>query len=143
MPKNASLYIWSPGNELEPHQTRTCLLSRMVIMFVILAVPEKGSSKNVVDRIETRLERLEQGVTAVQTGLQRLQTPQDRYSHSANGSLSSWFCAAVDQDTTVQLPGSSRHGLRCRFVRDVDSQEFYIGPMSLLGLIEDAKELVL
>ncbi|KAI0616881.1 hypothetical protein TUN199_11129, partial [Pyrenophora tritici-repentis] len=102
-----------------------------------------GSSKNVVDRIEIQLERLEQGVTAVQTGLQRLQTAQGRYSHSANGAMSSWTCAAVGEGTAVSIPGSSRHGLRRRFVRDVDGHEFYIGPMSLLSLILDAKELVL
>ncbi|KAI2479337.1 C6 transcription factor [Pyrenophora tritici-repentis] len=99
--------------------------------------------KNVVDRIEIQLERLEQGVTAVQTGLQRLQTAQGRYSHSANGAMSSWTCAAVGEGTAVSIPGSSHHGLRRRFVRDVDGHEFYIGPMSLLSLILDAKELVL
>jgi hypothetical protein len=106
-------------------------------------VANRGSSKNVVDRIETRLERLEQSVAAVQTGLQRLQTPQVRYSHSTNGAMSLWLCAAVGEDTGVGILESLRHGLRRRFVHCVDGHEFYSGPMSLLSLIQDAKESVL
>jgi hypothetical protein len=57
--------------------------------------------------------------------------------------MSSWSCAAVGKEIAVGMAESSRHGLRRRFVRCVDDHEFYSGPMSLLSLIEDAKELVL
>lgn len=101
-------------------------------------------SKNVVDQIDTQLERLEHNAALIQVGLRRLQA-SDTYCTSSSKTEdinTRWSCAFLQVSTSNEAGAGVRHGNDRRMINRVDGWEVYCGPIPMPCLICDAQELI-